>query len=525
MPDAIRDLWERFTTFWRELTNGQKIRVYVMAGILVLVTALTLVFSLRVEYIPLFASTEGISLGPVITYLDENNIRYRKGENGQILIDSRSKQNVEFDLSAQAIVSPDVSFADTWSQLSLTATEADKANLWKEFTKNDLVAKMRKFENVENATVNYTKPDKSYWAGEDNTNQGTAYLMLKTVKALTSDQVEAAARVAASSLGIPAENVTLVDQNLNPLNRGNDGTDIARASTQEEMRRGRQAELETKVRNHFLLSVGQNADFDTMTVSANPVLDFDVLRSQEKSFSDPNPDGGGFAVIDEQLTESLVNGDAGDIPGTDTNPATGPGYVTGDGAGSTYDKDHSNQEKVYNEKDTVTEKALGKLVADQSSMSITLWYGKRVETADILTPEYLDEIRTSASTATGVPLNSISVNIQKLAPEESVVPTLMENVSELLDQFGFYLFMLLLLIVMAIALVPRKERGAAPALAGGLEPALAGVGAIGAIHEQTLPDISTEEQSEIKRQIDKFVSQKPDAVAQLLRNWLSEEWD
>ena len=93
-----------------------------------------------------------------------------------------------------------------------------------------------------------------------------------------------------------------------------------------------------------------------MTVSANPVLDFDVLRSEEKSYSDPNPDGGGFAVIDEQLTESLVNGSTGDIPGTDTNPAAGPGYVTGDGAGSTYDKDHSNQEKVYNQKDTVSER-------------------------------------------------------------------------------------------------------------------------------------------------------------------------
>ena len=141
------------------------------------------------------------------------------------------------------------------------------------------------------------------------------------------------------------------------------------------------------------------------------------------------------------------------------------------------------------------------------------------------TPEYLDEIRSSASAATGVPAGSISVNIQQLAPEESVVPTMMETVAGLLDQFGFYLFMLLLLIVMAIALVPRRERGGAPAVATGMEPALAGIGAIGALQEAELPDISTEEHSEIKRQIDKFVSQKPDAVAQLLRNWLSEEWD
>ena len=108
MPESIRVVWERLTAFWRELTSGQKVRIYVMAGILVLAVALTLVFSLRVEYVPLFANAEGISLAPVITYLDENAIKYRKGANGQILIDSRSKQNVEFDLSVQALVSPEI---------------------------------------------------------------------------------------------------------------------------------------------------------------------------------------------------------------------------------------------------------------------------------------------------------------------------------------------------------------------------------------------------------------------------------
>jgi flagellar M-ring protein FliF len=30
---------------------------------------------------------------------------------------------------------------------------------------------------------------------------------------------------------------------------------------------------------------------------------------------------------------------------------------------------------------------------------------------------------------------------------------------------------------------------------------------------------------ELKQQIEKFVAAKPDAVAQLLRNWLTEDWD
>jgi len=40
-----------------------------------------------------------------------------------------------------------------------------------------------------------------------------------------------------------------------------------------------------------------------------------------------------------------------------------------------------------------------------------------------------------------------------------------------------------------------------------------------------LPDIEMGETDELKQQIDKFVQAKPDAVAQLLRNWLTEDWD
>jgi len=521
VPEGLQSIIDRILDFWKAMTAGQKTRLFIMAGILAIVTTLTLVFSLRVTYVPLFDSIDGIALSPVITYLDENGIRYKKGPNNQILIDSKSKQTVEFDLSAQAIISPETSFADTWANLTLTATEADKANLWKEFTKNDLVMKLKKFSNVENATVNYTKPDKSYWAGEDNVDKGSAYVMLQTKSQLTNDQIDAAARVVASSLGILPVNVTLVDQNLNPLNNADASTETGIASTQEEMRRGRQAELEAKVRNHFLVAAGQNADYDNMTVSANPVLDFDVQKSSEKTFTDPNPDGGGFTVNDEALKESLTNAEGGAPVGTDTNPTVGPGYNLTTGSGSTYNKDHTNTGKVYNEKDSVSEKALGKLIPDQSSMSITLWYGMRVETADILNEVYLEDIRQSASAATGVPAGNIKVNVQKSAPIPAPVVPLLDSILKLLDQFGFYVFMMLLLVIMAISLAPRKQKLTdALNMQGSLEPAMAG-----GASQDTVADISLEEQSEIKKQIDKFVSQKPDAVAQLLRNWLSEEWD
>lgn len=518
MPEGIKKIKEKVETYWKELDKSQKVRIYVVGSIVLLAIIATLVLSLRVEYVPLFDSAESINLKPVVEYLDENNIKYRKGSN-QIYVDSRKKKDIEFDLTTQGIVSPEISFADTWSKLSLTATEADKENLWKNYLVNDLVYKLKKFENIENATVQYTKPEKTYWARDNGEEQGSAYVMLKTTSALTPDQVDAAAKVVAASLGVPADNVTIVDHNLNPLNRQS-SSDLVRASTQEEMRRQRQLELESKVYETFKIGVVQNANFDTMSVSANPTLDFDTLKSVSREYSAPDPDGQGFRNTYEVLEENLTNGDVGSIPGTDTNPQTAPTYQFGENERSDYSKVQSYEERLFNERNSESEKALGKLIPNESTMSIVLWYGKVVETADGLTPEYLNEVRKLASDATGIPAQNITVSIQKLMPEPMQVTTFSDTLRELFDRYGLYVLMLILLVVMVVTAMPKKK----PEMEE-LELAAAETAAAAAAVEETIPDITIEEQSEIKKQIDRFVQQNPDAVAQLLRNWIAEDWE
>jgi len=41
---------------------------------------------------------------------------------------------------------------------------------------------------------------------------------------------------------------------------------------------------------------------------------------------------------------------------------------------------------------------------------------------------------------------------------------------------------------------------------------------------ETLEDIELETKSETRKMIEKFVEENPEAVANLLRNWLSEDW-
>ena len=44
-------------------------------------------------------------------------------------------------------------------------------------------------------------------------------------------------------------------------------------------------------------------------------------------------------------------------------------------------------------------------------------------------------------------------------------------------------------------------------------------------NEEALDDISYDDKSEVRKMIEKFVDENPAAVAQLLRNWLNDDWE
>jgi flagellar M-ring protein FliF len=181
------------------------------------------------------------------------------------------------------------------------------------------------------------------------------------------------------------------------------------------------------------------------------------------------------------------------------------------------------EDRLFNETNQETEKALGHLVSEKSTMSITLWYGKNVQTADGFTEEYLSEVRRLAQDATGVPMSNITVSIQKLVPEPTPEVKLTDTLTQLLDRFGFYALMLILLIVMVITAMPKKKPAVAALQAATAEGITDGKAAEPDQSKDEIKDINIEEQSELKKQIEKFVQQNPDAVAQLLRNWIAED--
>ena len=126
---------------------------------------------------------------------------------------------------------------------------------------------------------------------------------------------------------------------------------------------------------------------------------------------------------------------------------------------------------------------------------------------------------TSVSKATGI----AEANISIMAYE---VPLFYESKGmSFADTVKNYLQYLLALIIVAL-LVFVVFKGMKPVEVEEMEPELSVEALLATTKEnQSLDSIEFSDKSAAREMIEKFVDENPEAVAQLLRNWLNEDWE
>ncbi len=525
MPDFIKKYLDQFREFWGSLDKSQKTRLYITSAIVVVAISISIFLLTRPQRVVLFTNPDQKQIGEMITILNENGIWNTAENNGtSIIIDQKDNNRAQIVLAQAGYPREGFTFEDAISSIGLTTTQQDKEQIWQHQKKSDLEAKLRMLDNIDEAAVNLATPKTSIFTnGNSEAPRPTAYVMVRPNKPLTAAQVQGIVMLVSRSVeNLDPKDVTVVDNNSNILNPTSGDDFISAASSQEELRKKRENELEQKVYDYF--SGGQFDNFDTLRVVANVTLDFDKEKSQIKTITNPQGMDGG-AVISSSTSEEIVkNGTRGGEPGLGTNPGetNAPGYQIGSDTPSEYSNKQEDINYGYDEKISDFEKAAGKLVPDESGLAISLWYGNKVPDDSRMGDDFIAEIKAAASTATGIPVRNITVNKLKMAPPEVVEESSADRIRELVRDYGFFALMLLLIAGMLIFGMPRRKGKEQEPVA---VPVAGGPKFVVPDHEEPIPEIELEERSEIKKQIEKFVKQKPDSVAQLLRNWLSDDWD
>lgn len=528
MPEFLTRMLKPLLDFWKGLDKSQKTRIYIITGIVAVSVGIGLFLLTRPTYTTVIQDASSEDVAAMQKILSDKGISYKlTDDKSGIIVNEKDSDEAHFELGSAGYPKNGLDFADALSDIKINTTESDKKHIWQQLDESDIARQLKLFQNVKDASVTIVRPEKTLLIDDSNSKDAKASVVITPKDDISPKQADSMVKIVASSVeGLDPKNVTVVDNKGNILNDDSTGDDMDKTSTQYDMKMKVKNDLEKSLRN--VLNDDQFDSFDTAKVVVHPVLDFDTLTQSSKEYTNPNGGDTGAVVSSQVSKENLQNGSTGGTPGVNANPGTTPSYPQGTDSAKSYTKSDATTNYQYNETDKQSEKSLGEPIPEKSSAAITLLYGNRVPDDSKLTADLITQVKNLASTATGIPAENISVTKLKIQPPIVEKPSMADTIKSLVSNYGLLALLLLMVIAAIIIAIPRKSKQQV------LEPAFAvdddtitaaSKFAYNDIKSDPVPEIDTEERSEVKKQIDKFVKQKPDAVAQLLRNWLTDDYE
>ena len=539
MPDRIRELLNSIAEWWKKFTKKQQM-IMISSLLVVLVAVGILSFALTRPKMAIIKICENASEASTVqTLLKDAGIYHEISSDGMTFtIREKDSSAANILLGSNAIRTEDEALKEILSG-SLSTTEADKAKLYKEYEEKRMARDLETLANVDKATVTLDIPqeDGTLIASE---KESFAEVFLTLNGEMSEEQALGLARMIATGLGNKTtDNISIMDSNLNLLYSGGMG-ELATASGMTASQLSYQQKFENKVKGDIksvLLGTGQ---YQGVEVGINLPLNFGKKTTKLKEYDIAEGRDQGFLDRDQTYDESTTSGNAG-VPGTDANGEDG-NYMLQDDERTEQIISDSSRDYLVNETLTSEEEGMGNILYENASVGVTLkTYVKYDEDAlrrdgtldDTTFEEYRAQIEGQGvqrqnvdaevidviAKATGIDAERISV----IAYQEPLfIPSSGSG-----RTFSDYLEILLAVLIFALLgfvvfMSTRKEK------APELEPELSVETLLQTTkenEEDNLEDIGFKEKSEARVLIEKFVEEKPEAVASLLRNWLNEDWE
>ncbi|MDR3119903.1 MAG: hypothetical protein LBU58_00980 [Clostridiales bacterium] len=529
MPAFAEKYVVQVRDFWRGLDKSQRNRIYVTTAMVVLAVGLLIFIVTKPSRMTLFNGSDKAQVGEMSTLLSDAGI-WNRVENGgtSILIDTKNNDRSQVLLAQEGYPKDGFAFEDAISMIGLTTTDSEKKRIWKAQTKSDIEKKIKMLDNIEDATVVLAIPEPSIFLTNDQAPlrpTSTVTIWPKNGKALLPSQIDGIKQIIVGSVeDMSLDNIRVIDNFGNPLEGTPDVDPLSLVPNQEEMRLRYTQDIENKIFKLYGLS--KNEAFDTFSVVASPYLDFSTQEYTAETLKTPEGfDAGTGALLEEHLRkEEAENYATGGVPSMDTNPGeTTPIYpLQGNEGTGTYSLTDDQTAFGYDKRVEVGAKSLGEFVPERSYLSIVLGYGLTVADASQLTDDFIADVRSAASSATSIPANNISVTRMPLQKPVAPSVPITERIQALIAEYGVLILLLFLILTLILSLFVRKKKEDDEVEDLQLQIA---EGIIEPDEAARFQEIDMDEKSEIREQLEKLIKQKPEAVASLLRNWLTEEWE
>lgn len=530
--ERFRELPKRILEWWNKFSTKQKtVVISIVAGVIVALALLVTVLT-RKEYVPLTTCETTTEASEVVDLLESNNMDYQTNTEGTTItiLDS---QEAEARLLLGSNNIPNMNYTiDDVTDGGFSTTESDKQKRYVVYMQDYMEEILEANSSVKKATVQLDIPEDDGTLIAQET-ESFAAVTLQLEGELDEDAAAALARCIATGLGNETtDNVTIIDTEGNLLFSGENSSDTEGTSANSQLTMKKKAEdlVRSEVKSVLL---GTDL-YDNVEVASNLDLDFSVTKLVTHDYT-PAEDSTQGVLSHEEIYQSDSQGGVSGVPGTTSNDNDTTYQL------QNYDNSSESvtqETRDYLPNESVMEQTIppGLIQYDSSSISVAakslrVYKEEDVRSQGLLTDMTWEEFKAAneaqvkldvdeelyslVHTATGIPQENISI----VAYE---VPVFIDREGldiEATDMIQIAIIVVILgLLAFVILRSMRTSRTEEP------EEELSVESLLQSTPSEPLEDIELEEKSETRKMIEKFVDENPDAVANLLRNWLSEDW-
>ena len=544
MADRIQNILKKIAEWWKKFTSRQKALIISAVSVVAIALIILGVVATRPDKMTLVTATDATQAQSIKDLLDGDSIKYSQSEDGMTFtIDKKDEADATILLGQNGIYSNGYTGTKSDEEYgisnvvdgSFTTTEADKQRKETYFIQKQMEKYLKTLSNVKDAQINLSIPD------DDGTlaakqEESSASVMLDLSDSMSDDQAAAIAKFVATGLGNKTtSNITIIDTDDNILFSGGDeSTSGGIASSNLSAQQKKEKYVESKVKKILSQNTTGDAVYDNVQVAANRDMNFD--DSEIKSWKYSVADGQDQGYLDSQTTEnSSSTGSSGGEPGTGSNSDVNS-YVTTNNGTTSSESEKTTSNYLPNETYTNTKSAAGKVDNSNSTITITayndvIYDEDQMKAAGQLKKQTFDQFVAKNS---GMKATQVSNNLIQAVSNATGIPTSNITINAYdVPQFhystGGRTWVDWLEIILALLIFALLGFVAFRSLRGKKEEEQTEEVSVDTLlrqqqQDEQLEDIGYNEKSEARQLIEKFVDEKPEAAANLLRNWLNEDW-
>lgn len=532
LRNQAKERAEKTKEAWKEMEKTK--RFAIVAGALVVIAAIgfSLYFLTKKEYSVLYSDMEAAEAGEIYNLLQDQGTDVKLRGSDTILVNAKDADAIRLELSAEGYPKSGLNYDIFEGASSFGTTDMEKQVYLKFQLEQNLSATIKKLGKIKNATVmiNLASESKFVLSGQGST-PASASIVLEVAngETLSNSEAESIRNLVKTSVpDLKSENITIVDSSMKMYNDSDEaGVDIN--SEQLALQQQTKQNLEQQIENLLTPVFGQGK----VSTSVNVVLDFDKRVTTSVTFEPPvEGEEQGLIVSMKELTEQINGGTAVEgAVGVDPNGGTTTYPTVETNEDGTYYKTTREFNAEVNETKEQIESARGQIA--ELSIAVIIDGDQNTVSDEVLTM-----VSDLVSKGIGVEPENVSVARMAFQQNAEIEAAIAEQDAmlrrEMYLKYGSIIAVVLVIAITALVLLllhwhkKKKEREYEEALAAQKAAEEAAKVMPGGVDFLVGEDISIDDlqakDSENAEKIFKLVENNPEAVAQLLRNWLDDDY-